>query len=243
MSRTDGKAPNRVLSLRELADPFFKGVLSRLDALLEEKKVFYLHPSKRWEYPWALERAGLQAGQTVLDAGCGASIFPTYLAEQGCKTWAMDLDFPEEAVRAAPELEYVRGDLTSLPFSQSGFDAVFCISVIEHLPVPGMKQALSELRRVLKPEGILLLTTDLYRDAAEEVWYEGSEERFKVDWNFFDQTLLNEHILKAPGFRVKGEMDLAVDWERVSPEMIEFHGYPYTSVGVALEKDEFEVRR
>ena len=77
------RAPNRLLDLAELESPPFQAVLARLDELLARNGGAYLHPSKRWEYPWALERAQLAPGSRVLDVGCGASIFPIHLAAEG----------------------------------------------------------------------------------------------------------------------------------------------------------------
>jgi SAM-dependent methyltransferase len=134
----------------------------------------------------------------------------------------------------------VKSDLTDLPFEDGEFDAVFCISVIEHLPWESIPLALLQLRRVLRPGGRLLLTTDYCRGATEEMWYEGPGERFRVDWSVFDEPRLRRFILEAEGFRVEGEVDLRVDWDTVAPAMIAFHGYPYTAVGVGLVKTGYQ---
>jgi hypothetical protein len=78
------------------------------------------------------------------------------------------------------------------------------------------------------------LTTDYYEDASTELWYEGEDRRFRVDWSFVDAQQLENVILEAPGFRVDGEVDLSADWDTVRTQMRRFHGYPYTSVGIAL---------
>ena len=231
------RAPNRILDLDELETPAFRQVLDPMDELTGSDPISYLHPSKRWEYPWALERARLPPGASVLDAGCGASIFPVYLAKQGYSVTAVDLSPPSgldkfHNVKAG----YVAGDMGKLPFADAVFDAVFCISVIEHLGFGAMAAALSEMRRVLKSEGRLLLTTDYYEDAAARIQYEGEGGPFPVEWSFFDAERLKEHILDAPGWRLEGELDLRVDWEHTKPLMRRFHGYPYTSVGVTLVK-------
>ncbi|HET7321899.1 MAG TPA: class I SAM-dependent methyltransferase [Longimicrobiaceae bacterium] len=231
-------APNRLLDLDELRAADYRSVLEEMDALVAQEGVSYLHPGKRWEYPWALERADLEPGSRVLDAGSGDSIFPIYLARHGYRVTAVDLAFSGtlDALHGV-DVDYVRADLTSLPQPDESFDAVFCISVIEHLPEGRIPFAMQQMRRVLKPGGRLLLTTDYYRDAEEEVWYEGPDRRFRVDWGFFDEARLRRLILGAPGFRLEGELDLAVDWETTSARMREYHGYPYTSVGVALVKE------
>lgn len=235
MSRT--RAPNRPFDLTELKRPSFQRVLSRLDALVRREDVSYLHPSKRWEYPWALERAALSPGSRVLDAGSGASIFPVYLAGNGHRVTAVDRVLPGRLDRLHDvRVHYAAGDLRMLPFAGSAFDAVFCISVLEHLLEAQIPVALREMRRVLRPGGRLLLTTDFYEDASAELWYETRDRRFRVDWTVFDEPRLRRDILDSPGFRIEGEVDLAVDWERVRPRMREFHGYPYTAVGVMLSK-------
>ncbi len=229
-------APNRTLDLKELRRPEYRRVLHRLERILRRRPGTYLHPSKRWEYPWALERADLPPGARVLDAGCGASVFPHYLAERGFRTTALDREpDPGSEVRAgAGRPAYVAGDLRSLPLASGRFDAVFCISVLEHLPEREGARALAELRRVLRPGGRLLLTTDFHEDASADLWHEGPDGRFPVTWNVFDEERLRRTVLEAPGFRVAGEVDLRADWDAVRPRMRRFHGYPYTSVGVAL---------
>jgi SAM-dependent methyltransferase len=231
------RAPNRPLDLRELQEPSFVETLRELDALTERDPVSYLHPSKRWEYPWALERAALTPGSRVLDAGCGASIFPVYLACSGHDVTGLDLSVPTGlGARHGVRIAYVRGGLTALPFDADRFDAIFCISVIEHLGHDGVPEALAELRRVLRPGGRLLLTTDYYEDAGAELWYDGPDRSFRVNWSFFDETELRRFVLDAPGLALDGEIDLGVDWNAVRPAMRRFHGYPYTSIGVALVK-------
>ncbi|HEX6940818.1 MAG TPA: class I SAM-dependent methyltransferase [Longimicrobiales bacterium] len=231
------RAPNRVFDLAELGRPEYGRVLAELDALVAREPGAYLHPSKRWEYPWALEQARLEPGSRVLDAGSGASIFPVYLARRGHAVVALDLVVERRFGAAnAVAVDYVAGDLTALPFAAGTFDAAFCISVIEHLPGERIPQALAELRRVLHQDGRLLLTTDYYRDAAAEIWYEGPGRRFRVDWGVFDERRLRRLILAAPGWVMDGALDLGIDWDRVSPQMRRYHGYPYTSVGVTLRK-------
>ncbi len=227
--------PNRLMDLTELETPFFARTLAQLDALTACESVSYLHASKRWEYPWALERARLEPGSRVLDAGCGASIFPVFLAKAGHRVTGVDLNVPEGLDRMHDvRIDYVAAGINDMPFPDASFDAVFCISVIEHLGHDGVLAALGELRRVLRPGGRLLLTTDYYEDAAARIWYEGEDRSFPVDWEFFDQERVERYLLNAPGLAVEGELDLSVDWDRLRPEMRRFHGYPYTSIGVTL---------
>ncbi len=229
-------APNRVLDLAELHQPFWQSTLHELEALARQNELLYLHPSKRWEYPWALDRAALAPSSTVLDAGCGASVFPWYLARHGYRVTACDTKLQSHEIAGARKPARIRADITDLPAASQTYDAVFCISVIEHLPREQMSRALTEMRRVLTPGGKLLLTTDYYRDAGERIWYVGPGDSFAVEWNVFDERLLREIILTAPGFSILGDIDLRVDWKKTSEQMRRYHGYPYTSVGIALER-------
>lgn len=231
------RAPNRLLDLDELQHPEFRAPVVEMASICARQSVSYLHPSKQWEYPWALERAALRPGERILDAGCGASVFPLWLASQGVRVSACDLFVPVSLDSLhGVEVDYVRADLRALPFETGAFDAVFCVSVIEHLPLDEIPCALAELRRILRPGARLLLTTDYCRDAEEEMWYEGDGEPFRVDWSVFDEKRLRRFILQAEGFTVDGEVDLSVDWDDVRPAMRRFHGYPYTSVGIGLVK-------
>ncbi|MFO7963001.1 MAG: class I SAM-dependent methyltransferase [Desulfobacterales bacterium] len=235
--RIQGRSACRVLDLDEMQEPFFRKVLQDLEHLVSLESVSYLHPSKQWEYPWAMEQSCLTAGSRVLDAGCGASIFPIYLAHEAFRVSAVDLNPPAGLdERHGVRVNYAVGDMTRLPWKNDVFDAVFCISVIEHLDVMNMPAALQEIRRVLKENGRLLLTTDFFADRNAKLRYEGPGEAFDVDWNFFDPKMLEEVVLNAPGFTVCGSVSIDVDWTSVRRQMRRFHGYPYTSVGVALSK-------
>lgn len=229
--------PNRILDLTELQRPEFRRIVDQMERYAAREAVSYLHPSKRWEYPWALEQAGLTPGARVLDAGCGASIFPIYLAAAGYRVCACDLGLPGRLDRLHEvDVGYLGADLCHLPLAAESFDTVFCISVLEHLPRSSMPAALAQMHRVLRPGGRLLLTTDYWRDASEELWYTGEGRSFRVDWNVFDEALLRRLVLAASGFRVMGEIDLNVDWERTAASMRDFHGYPYTAVGIVLQR-------
>lgn len=84
----------------------------------------------------------------MLDLGCGTqpyrNLFPHVIDYIG-------IDIPGIDGVA------VHGDGQILPFQQGSFDTVMCNEVLEHVPQPG--QLMNEVARVLRPGGVLLLTT------------------------------------------------------------------------------------
>lgn len=103
----------------------------------------------------AAELPTLPAGSTVLECGCGNG---KTLAAMRSQQWqAVGIDISRAAVSLASGRgsAAVAGDITSLPFADACFDAVFCWHVLGHLPCAVWVQASSEMRRVLKPDGTL----------------------------------------------------------------------------------------
>jgi ubiquinone/menaquinone biosynthesis C-methylase UbiE len=104
--------------------------------------------------------AHVEPGMRVLDVGCGEGRFAAALAQAGALV--VGLDVAEEPLRRArerhPALELRRvGEGERWPFADSSFDLVWAGEVIEH--VADTAAWLSELRRVLRSGGILLLST------------------------------------------------------------------------------------
>ena len=104
--------------------------------------------------------AALAEGRRVLDAGCGVG-WGSVLLHVGGAARVTGVDNSAEAVadaaRRAPQLHFVRADLEHLPFPDAHFDLVTCFEAIEHVSHP--HRALDELRRVLVPTGLLLVSS------------------------------------------------------------------------------------
>ena len=108
---------------------------------------------QRWRRITA--EAVVRRGDRVLDACCGTGDLA--VADRAAGGEVTGLDFSERmlerARRKAPALEWVRGDLLTLPFADASFDAAtvgFGVRNVEDLD-----RALAELRRVLRPGGRL----------------------------------------------------------------------------------------
>jgi ubiquinone biosynthesis O-methyltransferase len=102
--------------------------------------------------------------EVILDVGCGNGRDLIQLATKGCKCVGIDLSSKmiEEARKELLKnnIEGVKleiGDATNLRFSNQIFDKVFASEVLEH--IPDYNKAISEMARVLKPSGCLVITT------------------------------------------------------------------------------------
>jgi 2-polyprenyl-6-hydroxyphenyl methylase/3-demethylubiquinone-9 3-methyltransferase len=98
-------------------------------------------------------------GQKWLDAGCATGTLARFLAERkGCKV--LGVDASDEMVRNAtvtPNTEFkLIGDVCETGQPDEAFDGVLCSSVIEYVPQPAA--AVREFHRVLKKNGLLLLS-------------------------------------------------------------------------------------
>jgi 2-polyprenyl-3-methyl-5-hydroxy-6-metoxy-1,4-benzoquinol methylase len=101
----------------------------------------------------ALISTHIAPGSQVLDLGAGAGLFSRLLAKSGCRVVSADL-FPQKC--SVPCRQVDLNTPFSVGFSDS-FDAICCLEVIEHLENP--RQVLRECRRLLKPGGILFVST------------------------------------------------------------------------------------
>jgi SAM-dependent methyltransferase len=115
-----------------------------------------------------LEGCGVRvAGQRVLDAGCGAGGTALSFAEEAAFVAGLDIEarFRGTGTRlqlekAIPAAGFVKGDGVRLPFKSGSFDLVLSHEVIEHIyEGPGY---LRDLARVLRPGGVLYLSTAPY---------------------------------------------------------------------------------
>lgn len=101
------------------------------------------------------------AGKDVLDAACGEGYGAALLSRHARNVTGLDLDKPTiAAARAkyqAPGLRFETGSVADMPFADASFDCAVSFETLEHLAE--QQATLSELRRVLRPDGILIIST------------------------------------------------------------------------------------
>lgn len=139
----------RVGSLADAADPM----------------VFYDHigESVKRDIEDALPAGTDLAGRRVLDFGCGAGRTLRHFVSDGKPTelWGCDIHGPSIAwlsSHLSPPLHvFVNGATPPLPHPDEFFDVIYCVSVFTHL-TSSWSEWLLELHRVLKADGVLLVT-------------------------------------------------------------------------------------
>ena len=111
-------------------------------------------------YRFALQ---LVKGKTILDAACGEGYGSYLLSQEATHVFGMDIDavVVSEASKkyTASNLQYLVGNVSSLPFENGSFDCVVSFETLEHIDSDSQIKFLSEIKRILKPDGILIMSS------------------------------------------------------------------------------------
>lgn len=103
---------------------------------------------------------GAPRSGALLDVGCGSH--PAFLLRSGfAERYGVDQLVRREGqeIRGARLVHHEIGPGVRLPFDDDRFDAVTMLAVFEHIPPDALPTLLSDIRRVLRPGGLLVLTT------------------------------------------------------------------------------------
>ncbi|MFI5341332.1 MAG: class I SAM-dependent methyltransferase [Candidatus Methylomirabilales bacterium] len=113
----------------------------------------------------------------LLDVGCGAGEFSARFRAIGWKVFGLELIETQAARASALGIRTVAADVSGgLPYASEEFDLVFAGEVIEHLlDTDGF---LAEAHRVLKPAGVLVVTTPNLASL---------ENRLRLLWGFYPE--------------------------------------------------------
>jgi SAM-dependent methyltransferase len=123
---------------------------------LDDASALYAADLARHRAAYTFSDQQLQGGGPTLDLGCGTGYGAAELANRGHRVIGMDRVAPAPRARGTGA-RFVRGDLEQLPCAAQRFAAVTSFQVIEHLADP--RRYLAEIARVLRPDGLLLLST------------------------------------------------------------------------------------
>lgn len=177
--------------------------------------------SRSWEYMLAAQLIDYSPTDVVLDVGAYNTYFCNYLANQVCCVYAIDNFYwskrdyvvkhhheltPEEWIAKVKSSGYDNliiedQDIENLKYPDNYFDKIMNISTIEH--VKDDEAAFKEMYRVLKPDGKLVLTTEMHLTKPQpyiEVTKTGEERYYRI---YSYKTLLA--LLTKTGFKLTGK--------------------------------------
>jgi len=154
-----------------------------------------------------LARCRLAPGDRVLDVGCGTGAVVDYLRHRhGLSVLGIDLSavLLMEGCRAHGRVPLVRGRAEQVPTAGSCFGAVLCECMLSLCPEP--QRVLQEVRRVLQPDGHLVLTdvyarepgtTGISGKATGHCCFQGAVDRLTVENRIaeagFDLVIWEDH--------------------------------------------------
>ncbi len=175
------------------------------------------------------------AGNKVLEAGCGIGAQTRILAKNNPEADITSIDISEESISKAkqlgereklPNVTFHRASILDMPFSDECFDHVFVCFVLEHLDHPPL--ALSEIKRVLKPNGSITL---IEGDHGSCFWHPETKASLKVwDTMIRAQKILGHDpligrrvfpLLKQAGFSVKDVSPRLVYADSSKPDLMD----------------------
>jgi len=106
-----------------------------------------------------VERAGVEPGMDVLDVACGTGNATIPAAKASARVTGLDFSpvmleiARERSADAMVEIDFVEGDAQELPFEDASFDRV--LSTFGHMFAPDHQRTAAEMRRVLRPGGVI----------------------------------------------------------------------------------------
>jgi len=155
----------------------------------------------------------------ICDMGCGPGQIARYLHRQSVDTLGVDLSprMIAEAGRLNPEIPFHQGNMLALPDADNSWGGIAAFYCIIHIPREKIVDALREMKRVLKPGGVLLITFHI-GDKIEHLnkWW---EKPVHLDFAFYQPAEM-ENWLKEAGFELEETLvrepnpDVEVETER-----------------------------
>jgi ubiquinone/menaquinone biosynthesis C-methylase UbiE len=171
----------------------------------------------------ALARMPVESGDTVVDLGTGSGYALRALTETTDGVRGYGVDASPGMLRNArgytdtPDLGFVSGTFGALPFDRDAIDHVFSMEAIYY--ARDLREALEEIRRVLRPGGTVYCAVDYY---AENEYAHGWDDAVDPDLTLLSRAEYRE-AFRSAGLYVAGQDNLPDRETEIPPE----EAFPY----------------
>lgn len=124
-----------------------------------QKGDYHKKIDKKWKYyPVYIAKIDLickfldtwPRNKPILDVGCGEGIFVHQYRSRGYDIYGLDINYKSACV--------IKDDIRSTKLKSGSFDLVLCLDVLEHLSYQDQEKAITEIKRILKKNGIFVLS-------------------------------------------------------------------------------------
>ncbi len=146
--------------------------------------------------------ARVQGLGTICDLGCGPGHVASYLDERGVPVVGIDLSpaMVEQARRLNPGIEFLEGNMLSLDVEDEAWSGIVAFYSIIHFSRSEIAVALAEIKRVLRPGGLLFLAFHMGEEKVHlDDWW---GQPVNLDFHFLRPEEIQD-CLRAVGFEVE----------------------------------------
>ncbi|MNB84018.1 putative S-adenosylmethionine-dependent methyltransferase [compost metagenome] len=187
----------------------------------------------------------LVKGKVVVDAACGEGYGSSLLAEYADQVYGIDIS--EETIGwakgkyNAPNLQFSQGSIESLVFPDHSIDVVVSFETIEHVDSIIQEKFMNEIKRVLKPDGILVISTpdkQVYSNNRKFRNPYHVKEFYREEFSFFLRSFFENVAIFNQGFEtfsVMNQKDDEKDYQLINPNKLNKSESMYM-VGVCTDK-------
>ena len=118
--------------------------------------------------------ADLPQHPRIIELGCGAAHLSRQLLQRYPASTVTGLEVDERQMaknRLKPQerLHFVQAGAQAIPFADGSFDLALMLKSLHHVPLDLLDQALAEVHRVLRPQGLLYVSEPVFAGALNEV--------------------------------------------------------------------------
>ena len=169
--------------------------------------------SGKYLLPWLPNRHDL----TVLDLGCGTGFFSDVLAKRFQRVIALDLSkdmLNYTKTHRDPQINLLNANAMSLPFQDNSLDVIYSNLVIQWCQP--LTTLLSEIKRVLKPGGIFIVSTltDGTLFELKSSWAQVDDEKHVIDFKTGEELVADFKSVEFDVLEAK-QQDISLEYESV----------------------------